>query len=208
MKKVNYIKISSLLIILLCIVLIVFNILIPSTKQYKSSNLSDTQKINASVIMSPSIKYSQKFMCINRSINKIGLKLSTYMYKKNDGIINVKILDHDNNLLSDTNLNLSDILDNQVIYFDFENTECSKSVDFSIVLNYIDFKTNDSVAFWENTIQNGIVYKENDNDTNHSMYLELYGKQNDYTYIWYLLLIILISCAVLSISEGDEKNEV
>ena len=195
---------NMILVIISIISLISIFILIifPYKSNVEVASISGTN-LYPSAVIEPNKKYVQTVNCNLNEINKIGLTFSTYYAENKNGTLHVIITDEEDKNIYDNIIPLNDLKDNVKYFFNFENIKDAKNKTFKIEMFYEDFKKNDSLAYWygNTTTDNGL--KINEENTSQVIAFTLTGKNNDYSIIWYPLIILFICLTILSL--GDVK---
>lgn len=200
----NRLLIFLWLIIIISILSIVF-LLIKPIKGKNSYSLGSGNSL-PSLIMSKNTTYTQTFNNQLDELDEISMTFSTYMIENKSGSLHVIITDENNYELYNNIIELKDLTDNILYTYDFQDIKNSKNHLYTFKMFYEDYKKGDSLAYWyTNSSENFMTI--NEEPSNQTLSLNIIGKKNDYTIIWYPLLIIAITSSLLSIIERPTKDE-
>lgn len=194
MSKVNKKIIFPLTIILLFILFLLFpikkNIIDVSSKDVELDSLG---KLSSDDII------KQEFIA-KKNYNSIGVDYANYSQSISGGTLKMIITDQTTNKTETIKKKLEDLVDNKSVFFKYK------------------FKKNHSysIEICHDSDKNISFYSINDNDKNTKLYindefvdsdllLRLCYIKNDYSFIWYFAVIILIYLVYLTLSVGEKR---
>lgn len=167
-------------------------------KTYSQSYLTN-ETVLPSEMMKNGTTYTQYFKSNIESLSEIGIKFSTYMNNNKNGSIVFKIYDEKNDLLKEDEIDVEDILDNQIVYIDFEEIKESLDKEFKVEFYFNKYSDGITLSFWYAQPNEYNYLVVNNEKIDASINLVLTGKSNDYTVLWYPLMLILICFMIITI---------
>lgn len=202
LKKIKKNKFVFIILFTYFLLIILF-ILFPLKTNSITSNAKNG--IIPSEIIENNKEYKQKITCNIDNVKRIGLTLSTYGIKNDNGKIKFKVINHSSNNNYEKTIDLKDINDNEKVFLDFDKEICNKNENIDFILSYSDYYEGDSLAYWfkSKDISNKLLI--NNEEKEQEMQLFLDGKENNTVIFWYLSVITTFLLMYLCV-KGD-KNE-
>ena len=156
-------------------------------------------------IMEPDTVYSQKFTSQVESLKRIEIHFATYEIKNTAGSINIQLKSEKGRIIVDKTIPLTELPDNTIYQLKFNELPDSKNTNYELSIKYEDYQEGNSLCFF--TAEGGTPYTENDQQSsNHSIVMDEVGKVRDYSFVWWALLFIATSVAIIAVTPAQAKK--
>lgn len=199
-KKRRVILYVILILLLIGAVLLV---VFPSKSDVIATN-TDIDTLYPSEKMGFKDTYSQELKCDYNDTRKLSTKFSTYSVENKSGSISFNVVNHNTNYNETTIIDLTDLKDNGIYYYESEKNICNKNENIIITIKYNEYAKSNSLAYWYSA-SNDNPLKVNDIATDRKLSITTYGSKNEYTNLWFPVMFIFID--IMALIMEDNKDE-
>lgn len=153
---------------------------------------------------------TQSFPLHADMIKGINVKFANYGHIA-EGIVDINFQTSEGEILETVRLNASDIQDNQIYCFDFnECLEVKKGQTYYLVLNFSGGESTKAVTLWAGEKQDNCVLTRNGEEINYTLYIDPVEVQDGHYRLWVFGTIIglaVLFAVFILVQSHNEKKE-